>query len=103
MGDDETLGQHLISELGLLGQNLLFYFRLLWLWAWNKNVKLRWYRWRWSRGWIPKDEFHPSLNPDIGVMMVMNSQEIERYQQEISIQRQRAHDAGIQRLDQYSN
>lgn len=90
---------HLIEDLSLFGRDLVLYSRLFWLWVWDKNIRLRWYRWRWRHGWIPENEFHRALSIDIGLLMVMNPEEAQQYQQEVANWRQQVHETDLERRD----
>ena len=53
---------------------------------WNKHIKLAW-----SRLWIRKDEFHPSLSFDDEAFQEMNAREQEDYAKDLESRRSIAH------------
>jgi hypothetical protein len=61
---------------------------------WNKKIRLLWFRL-----WIRKDEFHKSLNTDREALMVMNSEEREKYVNDLIKRRNIAHRREEKRTD----
>lgn len=53
---------------------------------WNKRILLWWYRL-----WIRKDEFHDSLDIDLGAAFVMNDEELKKYKEDLYRRRDIAH------------
>lgn len=54
---------------------------------WNRGIKLQY-----DRLWIRKDEFHPSLNMDIGAMLEMDPHQRKLYLDDLMRRRQIAHE-----------
>lgn len=77
--------------------DLRYFFRILWLEIkalpgktkrlfWNRGIKLQW-----NRLYVRKDEFHSSLDMDVGAMLDMNPKQRARYIQDLVRRRQIAH------------
>ncbi len=53
---------------------------------WNKHILLRWYKL-----WVRKDEFHKSLDMDFAAISEMDTEEQEKYSQDLIRRREIAH------------
>ncbi len=61
----------------------------------SSNVRPLWLRNLWNRLWVRQDEFHPSLNMDVDLMLKMDEEQRNRYINDLARRRKIAHERDL--------